>query len=91
MLKALWEMSRITTCALLGRFGERPVAESAATLLPHLKARGLTTLVQDSDAARALGDAAEAVSDAELMRRADLCIVIGGDGSLLYAARLIAA
>ena len=83
-------MSRITTCALLGRFEERSVAESAATLLPHLKARGLTTLVQEAAAARALGEQAEPVPDTELTRRAQLCIVIGGDGSLLYAARLIA-
>jgi len=78
------------TCALLGRFDERAVAESAAMLLPHLKSRGLVTLVQDTPAARRLGDLATPVPDPELVRRAQLCIVIGGDGSLLYAARLVA-
>jgi NAD+ kinase len=83
-------MTGIDTCALLGRFEELTVGETAAALLPHLHARGLTTLVQDSEAGRRLGDLAAPVSDGELLSRAKLAIVIGGDGSLLYAARLIA-
>ena len=80
----------IQTCALLGRFDENTVRESAAALLPHLAQRGLTTLVQRTPAAGRLGDLAIAVDDAELVSRAQLAIVIGGDGSLLYAARLVA-
>jgi NAD+ kinase len=80
----------IHTCALLGRFEETRVRESAAALLPHLAQRGLTTLVQRSAAADALGETARPVDDAELLARSQLAIVIGGDGSLLYAARLIA-
>ena len=81
---------RIHTCALLGRFDETTVGETAAALLPHLRSRGLTTLVQRSDAAARFGDLITPVDDAELMSRAQLAIVIGGDGSLLYAARLVA-
>ncbi|HMA11149.1 MAG TPA: NAD(+)/NADH kinase [Steroidobacteraceae bacterium] len=80
----------IHTCALLGRFEENTVRESAAALLPHLAQRGLTTLVQRGVAASALGDTAVPVEDAELIGRAQLAVVIGGDGSLLYAARLVA-
>lgn len=80
----------IHTCALLGRFEENTVRESAAALLPHLAQRGLTTLVQRSAAVTSLGDGARAVDDSELVGRAQLAIVIGGDGSLLYAARLVA-
>jgi NAD+ kinase len=80
----------IHTCALLGRFEEKLVRESAAALLPHLAQRGLTTLVQQTAAAGALGEAAVPVEDAELVTRAQLAMVIGGDGSLLYAARLVA-
>ena len=80
----------IHTCALLGRFEDPSVGETAVTLLPHLAARGLTTLVQaDADRSRLAG-AVTAVSDEELVSRAQLGIVIGGDGSLLYAARLVA-
>jgi NAD+ kinase len=80
----------IHTCALLGRFEENTVRESAAALLPHLAQRGLTTLVQRTSAAGALGESAVPVDDAELVTRAQLAVVIGGDGSLLYAARLVA-
>ena len=81
----------IQTCALLGRFEENTVRETSAALLPHLRARGLTTLIQHSAAGLAFGDLVTAVSDEDLVARARLAIVIGGDGSLLYAARLMAA
>jgi NAD+ kinase len=84
-------VASLHTCALLGRFDEHTVAETAVTLLPFLKSRGLVTLVQATDAAQRLGDLAVQVSDADLVSRAQLALVIGGDGSLLYAARLIAA
>ncbi len=81
----------IHTCALLGRFEDASVAESAASLVPFLASRGLTTLVQQSASTGLLGDQVTVVDDPELVARAQLVIVIGGDGSLLYAARLVAA
>jgi NAD+ kinase len=78
-----------TTCALLGRFAESTVGETAAALLPHLTARGLTILVQEG-APASIATAARIVDDAQLVARAQLAIVIGGDGSLLFAARLFA-
>lgn len=81
--------AQTTTCALLGRFEERTVGESAAALLPHLARRGLTVLVQLS-APPAIAAMATPVDDTELVTRAGLAIVIGGDGSMLFAARLFA-
>ena len=81
----------IQVCALLGRFDDPSVAESAAALVPHLAAKGLTTLVQIGSDLTPLGDHVSAVPDEELLSLAQLVIVIGGDGSLLYAARLVAA
>jgi NAD+ kinase len=81
----------IKTCALLGRFEENTVRETAAALLPHLRARGLATLIQHSAAGSTFGDLVTAASDDDLVARAQLAIVIGGDGSLLYATRLVAA
>ncbi len=81
--------TRITTCALLGRFEERTVGESALGLLPHLARRGLTVLVQHT-APAAVAAQTVPVDDAQMVAQAQLAIVIGGDGSMLFAARLFA-
>lgn len=80
----------IHTCALVGKFDDPSVAESAAALLPHLAGRGLTVLVLADSAREHLGAGITPVDAGELARRAQMVIVIGGDGSLLYAARIVA-
>ena len=77
-------------CALIGRFSDARVAESALTLLPHLKKRGVAALLPDSEPLDAPADLATRVPEDEIAARADLVIAIGGDGTLLYAARLVA-
>jgi NAD+ kinase len=79
------------TCALFGKFEQPNVSESASALVPFLRQKGLEVLVQAEAQHDRLGPGVQAVDDAELLRRAQLAIVIGGDGSLLYAARVIAA
>jgi len=77
-------------CALIGRFSDPRVAESALALLPHLKKRGIRALLPESDPLAASADLADRVPEAEIANHADLVIAIGGDGTLLYAARLVA-
>jgi NAD+ kinase len=77
-------------CALIGRFSDARVAESALTLLPHLKKRGVQALLPESDPLDAPADLAIRIPDDEIAERADLVVAIGGDGTLLYAARLVA-
>jgi NAD+ kinase len=77
-------------CALIGRFSDARVAESALTLLPHLKKRGVRALLPESDPLNAPADLVTRVPEGEIAERADLVIAIGGDGTLLYAARLVA-
>ncbi len=84
-------MSAIKTCAVFGKFEQPKIAETAAALVPFLRQQGLAVLVQAEAHHTALGSDIEPVDDAEILRRAQLAIVIGGDGSLLYAARVIAA
>jgi len=58
--------------------------------MPALLSNGLTVLApQDSNAACAPAGT-QVVALAELVQRADLIIAIGGDGTLLHAARLVA-
>ena len=77
-------------CALIGRFSDARVAESALTLLPHLKKRGVRALLPDSDPLDAPAELVTRVPESEIAEQADLVIAIGGDGTLLYAARLVA-
>jgi NAD+ kinase len=79
----------IRTCALVGKFDDPSVAESAAALLPHLADRGLEVLVLEDAALTRLGPGITPVAATQIEQRAQLVIVIGGDGSLLYAARLV--
>jgi len=79
----------VRVCAFVGRFADPRVEESVALLLPHLNSRGIDVIVSASLPAR-LAASAELVSEQEIGARADLVIAIGGDGTLLYAARLVA-
>jgi NAD+ kinase len=79
------------TVALWGRLGEHSVAEPALQILEHLRKRGITVLASfTSDSARELAEATH-VDERELAARADLVVAIGGDGTLLHAARNVAA
>jgi NAD+ kinase len=79
------------TVALWGRLGERSVTEPALQILSHLRKHGITVLASiTSDPMRAL-DGATHVDEREAAKRADLVIAIGGDGTLLHAARNVAA
>jgi NAD+ kinase len=81
----------LRVCGLIGRFTDTRVAETASVLVPHLVERDISVLACEN-----LGDitgaaAVTLVSESELAARADLIIAIGGDGTLLYAARLATA
>jgi NAD+ kinase len=60
------------------------------TLLPHLKKRGIRALLPEGDPLEAPAELVVRVPESEIAERADLVIAIGGDGTLLYAARLVA-
>jgi NAD+ kinase len=82
--------STIRYCGLIGNFRDARVAESALALLPHLRARGVETLIAAQAPFDALAAGATVVAESELAARVDLMLAIGGDGTLLYAARLVA-
>ncbi|HVH85051.1 MAG TPA: NAD(+) kinase [Steroidobacteraceae bacterium] len=79
----------VRSCALICRFNDTRVTETVNALLPHLKSRGVQVLVAEaSPTCEAAG--AMRVPPASIGERADLVIAVGGDGTLLHAARLVA-
>ncbi len=79
----------VRACALVGRFADPRIAETVGALLPHLQRRGVTVFVAQ-EAELPAGLAASRIAEAEFGARADLVIAVGGDGTLLHAARLVA-
>ena len=82
--------SPVRACALIGRFSDPRVAESVSALVPVLKGRGIEVLVIDNDEPLPGITGVVRVPEEEIGQRAQLVIAIGGDGTLLYAARLVA-
>lgn len=81
----------VRACALIGRFSDPRVAESVGALLPELKQRCAQVLVIDDGALPDwLNGNVVALPEDQIADRADLVIAVGGDGTLLYAARLVA-
>jgi NAD+ kinase len=80
----------VRACALVGRFADPQVAEPLSVLVPHLKSRQITVLVSEETPLPAGMQGIVRVVTSELAARADLVIAIGGDGTLLYAAGLVA-
>jgi NAD+ kinase len=83
-------MPDIRRCALITRFADSRVAESAALIARHLASQGLETLASEDERDRLHGVEARFLAESTLVREADLFIAIGGDGTLLYAAGLVA-
>ncbi len=76
--------------ALIGNAKDSRVADCMLSLVSHFHARGRRTLVDPGvDLAFSQGSILPC-PEAEFATRADLVVVIGGDGTLLYAARLVA-
>jgi NAD+ kinase len=77
---------KFTTIALLGRHTDSRVAEPMQSLAKHLTRAGY-----DVAAADTLGLELEArrVPEETLCDTADLAIAIGGDGTILYASRMV--
>jgi len=79
--------SPVRNVALVGRFADPRIAEVVATLVPYLTRRGVAVLVAEE---AEIAGGVTRLPEAELGARADLVIAVGGDGTLLYGARLVA-
>ena len=80
----------VRSCALVGRFADPRIADCLSTLVPHLARRGVEVLVSESDVLAPAMKGITVVPEQQIRTRADLVIAVGGDGTLLYGARLVA-
>ena len=84
----------IQTIALIGKYHSPEIAESLHLLAKSLHERGLTVLIE-AETAREVGAQLDlqrwqSADFASIGERADLAIVLGGDGTMLNAARQLA-
>jgi len=78
--------NRFKTIAILGNTTDAAAKESIAAVIEHLATKGLRILVSEQLPAP-VPASATVVPDATLIVKADLVIAVGGDGTMLYAAR----
>jgi len=91
MLKhVLMSSAEFKTVALVGNTQDRRVSESMLTLATHLESRQCTILADAKAAIDFDGIKVVRRPESELGGDADLIIAVGGDGTMLHAARLAA-
>jgi NAD+ kinase len=76
--------------ALVGNAKDLRVAECMLGLAAHFHARGVPVLVDPGVGLAFKPDSVAMCPEQSFATRADLIVAIGGDGTLLYAARLVA-
>ncbi|MDP2326226.1 MAG: NAD(+)/NADH kinase [Gammaproteobacteria bacterium] len=81
---------RFAAIALMGNPRDPRALEAMRILAPHLLSAGRTVKISGAVRARSVPPQAQRVTEEQLTRGVDLVIAIGGDGSMLYAARRIA-
>lgn len=74
---------------LIGNYRKDHIKETILALKAYLKSCSLEIFVDQETAATLPADALPTLSRPELAQQCDLIIVVGGDGSLLHAARTI--
>ena len=82
------------TIALIGKYHSREISDSLSLLAKDLQQRGITVVIEkdtvSNSEARADMHRWESCDFAAIGERADLAIVLGGDGTMLNAARQLA-
>jgi NAD+ kinase len=78
------------TIALTGKTADPRIADSMCTLAAHLRASKRGVIAEENVAAELDSGDIESLPLAKLVGVADLMIAVGGDGTMLFATRLVA-
>lgn len=84
------KISAIKTIGLVGKYGDPQIAPIVSALIEFLQGRGLTVLLEQSTAEILALRHPHTRPLATIGRDIDLAVVVGGDGTMLSAARNIA-
>lgn len=76
------------TIGLVGNTGDEKIVNTIQTLVTHLLDRGVKPMLLEHESCQI--DGCERVSANQLAEQADLVVSVGGDGTMLYAAELVA-
>ena len=77
------------TIGLIGKYGDPSVSETLRLIYDDLTKRGLTVLLDESSVPFTRENPPQQASLDEIGQQCDLAIIIGGDGTLLHAARTL--
>ena len=75
---------KFNTVALVGRFSDKRVTQPMEAIANHLKEKNINEIAAPEDAPYL---SAKPIDVADFSTAADLIIAVGGDGTMLYAAR----
>lgn len=79
--------STFNTAGIIGKFGDPGVGETIQKLSAFLQQQGLDVILDEATGGNLPVNTLETASRDEIGKRCDLAIVVGGDGTLLNAAR----
>ncbi len=81
---------KFSTVALMGNHRDQRVLDTMRQLADYLSGKGVQVLVADTVNGNAVSGVAKRLPEDQLASNAGLIVAIGGDGTMFYAARLIA-
>ncbi len=82
--------AKFKAIGLIGKYANTDTSDSLQRIANFLSGKGIQVLLDQSTAAAVEVEGTEARSREEIGRLADLVVVVGGDGTLLNAARSLA-